>query len=190
MQVGAVLAEAEAGRQFGGAVGGQAVGHDGHRARLGDQGATGDGSSGLDVGGLGVRGQADHQDAVPAADAVQAKGLAGLVVKPGGGQGGGDRLAHGGRQGGAACGQISLSAQRQDQGARGLAGRGGEGHGALHGRGGAGRQGGGRFGAGRTTRLGLGGQGDAEADGGQSSSGGEGREIGSAAHRSEPPRCR
>ncbi|MNN34621.1 hypothetical protein D3C81_1484310 [compost metagenome] len=190
MQIGTVLAEAEAGCQFGGAVGGQAGGQDGHFAGLGDQGAAGDDAGGLDIGGLGVAGQAEDQDAVPAADAVQAQGLAGLVVKAGGAQGGGDGFAHGRGQGRAARGQISLGAQRQNQGARGLARRGGEGHGALHGGGGAGRQGGGRFGAGRTTRLGLGGQGDAEADGGQSSSGGEGREIGSAAHRSEPPRCR
>ncbi|MNT17562.1 hypothetical protein D3C72_1527160 [compost metagenome] len=145
MQVRAVLAEAEAGRQFGGAVGGQAAGQDGHRARLGDQGAAGDDAGGLNLGGLGVRRQADDQDAVPAADAVQAQGLAGLVVEAGGGQGGDDGLAHGRRQGGAARRQIGLCAQRQDQGARGLTGRGGEGHGALHGGGRARRQGCGRF---------------------------------------------
>src|SRR5690606_23235222 len=142
------------------------------------QGATGDGSGGLDVGGLGVRGQADDQDAVPAADAVQAERLARLVVEAGGGQGGGDGVTHGGAEGGAARRQIALGAQRQDQGARSLPRQGGEGHGALHGRGGAGRQGGGRFGAGRRAAgLRLGGQGDAQADGGQSSGGGEGREI-------------
>ena len=127
--------------------------------------------------------------ALVAADAVQAQGLARLVVEAGGGQGGGDGLVHGRRQGCAARRQIGLGAQRQDQGARGLTGRGGEGHGALHGGGGARRQGG-RFRRGGTAGLRGGRHGDGQADSGQSGSGGEGREFRGAAHRSEPPRCR
>ena len=65
---------------------------------------AGDDAGGLNLGGLGVRRQTEDQDAVPAADTVQAQGLPSLVVEAGGAQSRGDGLAHGGAQGRAARG--------------------------------------------------------------------------------------
>ncbi|MNJ58575.1 hypothetical protein D3C77_542110 [compost metagenome] len=117
IEVRAIVADAQAGGQLRGQLGRQAAGQGGQGARLAVEGAAGDDAGGLHVGGLGPLAQADDQDAVPAADAVQAQGLARLVVEAGGGQGRGDRLARPGVEGGAARGQVGLRRQRQDQGA-------------------------------------------------------------------------
>uniref|UniRef100_A0A0N5A006 PE-PGRS family protein n=1 Tax=Parastrongyloides trichosuri TaxID=131310 RepID=A0A0N5A006_PARTI len=93
IEVRAIVADAEASRQFRGQIRRQARGQGRQGAGLAVQGAAGDDPGGLNVCGLGRVAQADDQDAVPAADAVQAQRLARLVVEAGGGQGRGDGLA-------------------------------------------------------------------------------------------------